>query len=167
MWRYFAGGAGALVLAFAAMFLFRGSAAPEVKVPPAPVAAAGEVQEALPDEAPRAADKTREQKRFDRLDKDKNDAVSRDEFLNLRRRAFAKLDTNGDGRLSFDEWAVRTTTRFAGADKDKSGTLTRAEFATTAPKRRPAQPRCACPKPAAAKKAPSAPVEDEGEGGEE
>lgn len=168
MWRYFAGGAGALILAFSAMFLFRGSAAPEPKVPPAPLAVKGTAQDELPAEAPRASDRTREQKRFDRLDKDKNDAISRDEYLNLRRRAFAKLDTNGDGKLGFDEWAARTTTKFAGADKDKSGALTRAEFATTAPKPRAAQPKCACPKPATAtKKAPSAPAEEEGEGGEE
>lgn len=162
MWRYFAGGAGALVLAFAAMFLFRGSAESEPLIPPAPAAVPGEAQESLPDEAPRATDRTREQKRFDRLDKDKSDAISRDEFLNLRRRAFAKLDGNGDGRLSFDEWAVRTTSRFATADKDKSGALTRAEFATTAPKRRAPTPRCACPKPAAKAAAP-APAEEEGE----
>jgi hypothetical protein len=149
MWRYFVGGAGALVLAFAAMFLFRGSAEFEPKLPPSPVAQAeAQAEDALPAEAPRATERTREQKRFDRLDKDKSDAISRDEFLNLRRRAFAKLDANGDGRLSFDEWAIRSTTRFGTADKDKSGALTRAEFATTAPKRR-AQPRCACPKPAA------------------
>lgn len=148
MWRYFAGGAGALVLAFAAMFLFRSNAASEPKTPPPPAAVAGEIQEELPAEAPRASDRTREQKRFDRLDKDKNDAISRDEYLNLRRRAFAKLDTNGDGKLGFDEWAVRTTGKFAGADKDKSGALTRAEFATTAPKPRAAKPKCACPKPA-------------------
>jgi len=149
MWRYFAGGAGALMLAFAAMFLFRGSAAPEVKVPFAPAAVAEAAEDALPDEAPSASAKTREQKRFDRLDKDRNDTITRDEFFVLRKKAFAKLDTNGDGKLSFDEWAIRNTTKFAGADKDKSGTLSRAEFATTAVKRKAPAPRCACPKPAA------------------
>ena len=148
MWRYFAGGAGALLLAFAAMFLFRGSAAPEVKTPPAPAALAA-VEDALPDEAPSASARTREQKRFDRIDKDKNDTITRDEFFVMRKKAFAKLDTNGDGKLSFEEWAIRGVTRFAGADKDKSGTLNRAEFATTAVKRKPPTARCACPKPAA------------------
>lgn len=161
MWRYFAGGAGALLLAFAAMFLFRGSAAPEVKVPPPPLAQAAD--EALPDEAPSASAKTREQKRFDRIDKDKNDTITKDEYFVLRRKAFAKLDTNGDGRLSFEEWAVKGITRFAGADKDKSGTLNRTEFATTAVKRKPPTARCACPKPAA-KAAPAA--RDEGDGEE-
>jgi len=160
MWRYFAGGAGALMLAFAAMFLFRGSAAPEVTTPPPPVAEAA-AEEALPDEAPSASAKTREQKRFDRVDKDRNDSVTRDEYFATRKKAFAKLDTNGDGRLSFDEWAIRNTTKFVGADKDKSGTLTRAEFATTAVKRKAPAARCACPKPVA-KAAPA----DDGDGEE-
>ena len=166
MWRYMVGGAGALLLAVAGMFLFRGSAAPEVKTPPPPVeAVAGEAEE-LPAEAPRASDRTREQKRFDRLDKDRNDSVTRDEFLAARRKAFAKLDTNGDGKLSFEEAAVRTTTRFATADKDKSGALTRAEFVATAPKRRAAAPRCRCPQGGSgppAKPAPAAPAEEDGE----
>jgi hypothetical protein len=152
MRRYLVGAAGALVLALAGMFMFRGVAATEARTapPPAPAAAAAAVEEdALPAEAPRAADKTREEKRFDRVDKDRNASITREEYLATRRKAFAKLDTDGDGRLSFDEWAVKTTTRFAQADKDKSGSLTRAEFATTAPKRRAAQPRCACPKPVA------------------
>ena len=144
MWRYWVGGAGALLLAVAGMFLFRGSAAPEVKTPPPPVAAF-QGEEELPAEAPRASDRTREQKRFDRLDKDRNDSITREEFLMARRKAFAKLDTNGDGKLSFEEAAVRTTSRFAAADKDKSGALTRAEFATTAPKPRKPAARCRCP----------------------
>ena len=101
----------------------------------------GEV--ALPDEAPRASERTREQKRFDRYDKDRNDAVAREEYLAPRRKAFAKLDLDRDGKLSFEEWAVRTTTKFAEADKDKSATLTRTEFTTTAPKRRP-KAACVC-----------------------
>lgn len=156
MWRYFVGGAGALLLALAAMFLFRGSAAPEGKaLPPAMQAQAGN-EETLPDEAPSATDKTREQKRFDRVDKDKNGSIAQDEYFLSRHKAFAKLDTNGDGKLSFEEWAVKGIARFTGADQDKSGTLTRAEFATTAPKRK-AKPHCACGKPApAAKTAPAA-----------
>ncbi len=164
MWRYFVGGAGALLLGLAAMFLFRGSAATEAKAPPvqpAMQAQAGQ-EEALPDEAPSATAKTREQKRFDRVDKDKNGIIAQDEYFLSRHKAFAKLDTNGDGRLTFEEWAVKGITRFGGADKDKSGTLTRAEFATTAVVRKAKpHPRCACGKPAPASKAP-----DEGDGEE-
>ncbi len=150
MWRYFVGAGAALLLAVAAMFLFRGTAAQMPLVPSPPVADAdAAAEDALPDEAPSASAKTREQKRSDRYDKDRNEAVSREEYLSSRRKAFAKLDTNADGKLAFDEWAAKTTGKFAGADKDKSGTLTRAEFLTTAPKRRAAKPKCACPKPGA------------------
>jgi Ca2+-binding EF-hand superfamily protein len=53
-----------------------------------------------------------------------------------RRNAFARLDTNRDGRLSFEEWAVATSRKFNGADRNRDGGLTREEFATTAPRRR-------------------------------
>ncbi len=148
MWRYFAGAGAAVLLMLAGMFLFRGSAVSEFKLPAAPAARAATTlsDEPLPDEAPKASAKTREQKRFDRYDKDRNDAVSREEYLLSRRKAYGKLDVNRDGRLDFDEWAAKTTTKFAGADADKSGTLTRAEFLATAPKPRTgAKPRCACP----------------------
>ncbi|MCW3836865.1 EF-hand domain-containing protein [Sphingomonas canadensis] len=167
MWRYLAGAVGALLLAGAGVFLFRGTAAPEAKAPPQPLAA---VQEPLPEEAPSAPERSREQKRFDRVDRDKDGTITREEFLALRRRAYAKLDTNGDGKLSFDEWAIRTTKRFAGADKDRSSTLTRAEFATTAVRRKPAAPKCACAPakagPAAKAPPPAAAAEEEGEGEE-
>ncbi|MFZ5746102.1 MAG: EF-hand domain-containing protein [Pseudomonadota bacterium] len=149
MWRYLVGAVAALLLAAAGIFLFRGTAATEPHLPvqaeAAPAVEHGEeAAEAVP--VPRAAARTREQKRFDRYDKDRDDRVTRDEYLASRRKAFAKLDTNGDGKLSFDEWAIRTTTKFAGADKDKSGALSRSEFATTAPKpRAKAAPKCSCP----------------------
>jgi hypothetical protein len=38
-----------------------------------------------------------------------------------RRKAFAKLDKNGNGALSFDEWAVKTIDKFQCADKDRTG----------------------------------------------
>jgi hypothetical protein len=157
MWRYFAGAGAAALLMLAGMFLFRGSAASEFKLPAAPAVrtAAAMAEEPLPAAAPKASAKTREQKRFDRFDKDRNDAVTREEYLAARHKAFAKLDTSHDGRLDFDEWAIKTTTKFAGADADKSGALTRAEFVATAPKPRAgAKPRCVCP---------AAPVKEEAE----
>jgi hypothetical protein len=156
MWRYLVGACGALLLGLAGMFLFRGSAAPERMLPAMPSTAgpvATEQEAPLPDEAPSASAKTREQKRLDRYDKDRNETVTRDEYLASRHKAFAKLDTDGDGRLSFDEWSAKTVAKFTGADKDKSGSLSRAEFAATAMKRS-ARPRCACgpsTKPAVAK----------------
>ena len=66
------------------------------------------------------------------------------ELLEPRRKAFAKLDKDGNGQLSFDEWASRTEAKFAEADADRSGWLTAAEFAETAPKRKAKPARCAC-----------------------
>ncbi|MGK6357009.1 histidine kinase [Sphingomonas sp. DT-207] len=145
MWRYLVGAVAALLLAGAGIFLFRGSAAPKAELPRAPSAqaAAPGGEALLPEEAPRASDRTREQKRFDRYDKDRNDAIAREEYFAPRRKAFAKLDLDRDGKLSFEEWAVRTTTKFAEADKDKSATLTRTEFTATAPKRKP-KAACVC-----------------------
>lgn len=147
MWRYLAGGVAALLMAGAGVFLFQSRATPD-PLPTPPPARAGQAAaepEAELAEVPEAPDRTREEKRFDRNDKDKNGLISLAELQQPRRKAFAKLDKNGDGRLSFEEWAVRTSDKFAAADKDKSGTLTRAEFATTAPKRKPkTTPRCDC-----------------------
>lgn len=148
MWRYLAGGVAALLMVAAGVFLFQSGANPE-PLPPPPVTAGNEAEavELLPALAtiPRATDRTREQKRFDRYDKDRSETITLAEMMESRRKAFAKLDRNGDGRLSFEEWAIRTSTRFSGADKDKSGMLTRAEFATTAPKRRAqTRPGCNC-----------------------
>ena len=63
--------------------------------------------------------------------------------MSARRKAFAKLDTNGNGALSFEEWAVKTIGKFQGADKDKNGVLTAAEYATTAPPP-PKHRTCSC-----------------------
>ena len=145
MWRFLAGVGSALALVAAGLFLFRSDAATE-KLPPPPRAAAisSESEAPLPDDPPAATPRTREQKRFDRYDKDRDGRITRDEYLASRRKAYAKLDTNGDGRLSFDEWAARTTTKFSSADKGRDGTLDPTEFATTAVKRKPAR-RTACP----------------------
>lgn len=146
MWRYWVGALAGLLMAGAALFLFRASAVADMVVPPPPLPAQT-VAEApdLPDTVPEATPKSREERRFNRYDKDRDERITRDEYLASRRKAFAKLDRNGDGRLDFEEWAIRTTTKFAGADKDSSKTLTRAEFATTAVKRRAPRRRADCP----------------------
>lgn len=129
MWRYLAGGLGALLLAGGGLMLWQSIAEIPKMVGPAPAAAD---QASTPSaEPPAATEATREEKRFRRYDKDRNGAVSREEWLASRRKAYAKLDTNGDGKLGFDEWAIKTSTRFAKADADKSGILTSAEFTTT------------------------------------
>ena len=145
MLRYLAGVVSALLLVGAGVFLFRSSATTEAASVPtqrAALAAAGQDAADEDEPLPQASQRTREQKRFDRVDKDRNGSIPRDEYLLGRRKAYAKLDTNGDGRLSFDEWAIKATTKFAGADADRSGALTPVEFATTAVKR---SPRARCP----------------------
>ena len=158
MWRYLTGGAALIAFAGAAVLFLGGKAPSAAVLKPQPAGrvagSADAVPVPLPDAAPEATELTREQKRFDRYDKDRDGAVTRDEYLVARRKTYAKLDVDGDGRLSFDEWAVKAETKFAGADADKSGVLTRAEFATTAVKRKPAR-RVPC--------APAAPPETKGE----
>ncbi len=148
MKQFVLGAGSALLLAAGGVVWWSGSARVESPIPSAPagtpiipLAAAD-----LP-EPPAASEKTREEKRFSRYDKDKNGAIAREEFLAARRKAFAKLDVNGDGRLSFEEYAVKTIERFGKADGDRSATLTPAEFATTRIVRKTskARPRPDCP----------------------
>lgn len=96
-----------------------------------------------PLEAPEASPKSREEKRFSRADKNKDGKIEANELLDPRRKAYGKLDTNGNGALSFEEWAVSTIDKFKGADRDHNGWLTAAEYATTAPPP-PKKKRCAC-----------------------
>lgn len=145
MWRYLAGGAAMIALIAAGFMLFSGKARPVPVLPPQPTAhVSGTVAaEPLPDAAPEATEKTREQKRFDRYDKDRDAKITREEYLVQRRKAYARLDVDGDDKLSFDEWAVKATTKFADADRDKSGAMTAPEFATTAVKRKgPSRVNC-------------------------
>lgn len=151
MWRYLAGGVAALLLIAAGIFWFTTSAVGSdgtAALPAVPQATPAADPGPLPETVPEASERTREQRRFGRYDKDKDGSIAREEYLAARRKAFAKLDTNGDGRLDFDEWAIKATTKFATADSDRSGALTPTEFATTAVARK-ARPKakCACPPP--------------------
>ncbi|WP_380779390.1 EF-hand domain-containing protein [Sphingomonas sp. R86520] len=146
MWRYLAGGTAVIALIVAGFMMFSGKARPGPLLPAQPVSqAAGTTASAepLPDRAPEASDRTREQKRFDRYDKDRDAKITREEYLVQRRKAYARLDVDGDGKLSFEEWAVKATSKFADADRDKSGAMTAPEFATTAVKRKgPVRTNC-------------------------
>ena len=147
MGRFLAGVGSALALMAAGFFWWQSRSEAEPVLPAAPLArhAALSPEALIAPEPPRATDRTREQKRFDRYDKDRNDIISEEEYLASRRKAFAKLDVNGDGRLSFDEWAAKTREKFGKADADRSRSLTRGEFQTTAPVRKPAPKRVDCP----------------------
>jgi hypothetical protein len=142
-----AGVASALLLVAAGFFLWSGQAESEDPVPPAPrprplltplASQAGPVPR-----PPEASEKSKEEKRFGRSDKNKDGRITLEELYQPRRKAFAKLDRNGDGRLAFEEWAASTAEKFAKADGDRSSWLSAKEYETTKPK--PAKPKkCAC-----------------------
>jgi len=111
-----------------------------------------------PLQAPEASEKTKEEKRFSRADKNKDGKVQEEEMLEPRRKAFAKLDANHNGALSFEEWATKTITKFQTADKDRNGWLTAAEYASTAPPRKQHRTSCSCRAPAP--QPASAPTDD-------
>jgi len=145
--RFLAGAAACFLLLTGAFLFWQSRAAVNPSLlPNAPARRAANASffsAAQPLEAPAASQKTREEKRFSRADKNKDGKIEEEEVLAGRRKAFAKLDTNGNGSLSFEEWAAKTITKFQGADSDKNGWLTPAEYATTAPPP-PKKKRCAC-----------------------
>jgi hypothetical protein len=147
MLRFFAGAAASLLLVTGAFLMWQSRAerGPELPKAPPPRAYRASLSTSTPTlEAPEASPKSREEKRFSRADKDKDGKVEPEELLGPRRKAFAKLDANGNGALSFEEWAVTTIDKFKGADKDRSGWLTPAEYATTAPPPPKHKPKCGC-----------------------
>jgi hypothetical protein len=141
--RYVAGLVSVLFLIIGGVLFWqaRPDEAQAVPMPPPPQAS-GKLSP-LP-EPPEATPKSREQKRFARADKDDDGRITAAELFEPRRKAFAKLDANGNGSLSFEEWAVRTVEKLHGADKDRSGWLTPAEYATTAPPPPKRKARCSC-----------------------
>jgi hypothetical protein len=142
MARYLAGVASALLLVVAGFLLWSTRAERDQPVPKAPRAALAVQDDSPPPEPPSALEKTREERRFARYDADEDGIITRTEMLETRRKPFQKLDTNGDGKLAFEEWAVATAERFGKADADRSATLTRAEFATT--RRETKSKKCVC-----------------------
>ena len=146
MARYLAGAAACLLLMTGAFLFWQSHAAenPTLPIAPAPRAASASLfNAAQPLEAPEASQKSREEKRFSRADKNKDGKIEAEEILGARRKAFAKLDTNNNGSLSFEEGAAKTIGKLQGADSDKNGWLTPAEYATTAPPP-PKRQRCSC-----------------------
>lgn len=148
------GGLSAMLLLTGGLFLYQGySQTPDPAAdaipppPPGPVAPLPVGNPKLvgtpPPAVPEARQETREERRFQRYDRDRNGIVSRVEMMSTRSAAFRRLDTDGNNLLSFEEWAVTTSERFATADRDGSSGLNRTEFATTAPPRRP-RSACAC-----------------------
>ena len=145
MARFCAGGVSCVLRVTGAVLLWEGRAQEPVspEAPPPRLAAAAPMSLSPIPNAPSADPKSKEEKRFARADKDENGRITLAELVEPRRKAYAKLDVNQDGKLSFEEWAVRTIDKFEDADADKSKWLTPAEYATTAPKRKP-KPACSC-----------------------
>lgn len=134
-------GLGVALAIGGAVFWMKGLARTDAPVPPPPPDRPMVLADTPAGTPPEAPARTREEKRFDRYDRDRDGQVTRDEYLGARRKAFAKLDANDDGRLDFEEWSARTSDRFAKADADHDRRLDRGEFATTKPKRK-SRPAC-------------------------
>ncbi len=158
--RIVIGALGALLLVAAGIFWWQGRAASDAPQGPHLALAtpkAGASDEPLPEsdagdatgpDLPGVPEATKEQKRFDRLDRNHDNKITMSEMLAHKARAFRKLDVDGNNLLTFDEWSVKAINKFKAADKNGSGYLTRDEFAAT--KAKPRKPSCKCnakPKP--------------------
>jgi hypothetical protein len=149
MGRILVGTGSVTLLLLAGFFAWKGFAQRnDSPVPAAPAqvetAALDDVPE-IPGQPPAADARTREQRRFDRADRDNNGNVTLEEMTFQRQRNFQRLDTDHNGQLNFQEWAASTLRKFADADANHDRALNRAEFATTAPRpRRTASARCDC-----------------------
>ncbi|MFN3988811.1 MAG: hypothetical protein ACK4IS_00985 [Erythrobacter sp.] len=153
MQRTILGGVLALMLAGVGLFWWQGRAAIENYAPPppelAPLVPGDELPLADPGDLkgptpPEVSKRTREEMRFDRYDRNRDNVISRNEMLSTRTAAFRKLDKDGNNLLTFEEWAVATVDKFESADANGDGKLTREEFATTAPKPAKKKPACKC-----------------------
>lgn len=158
--RIVIGALGALLLVAAGVFWWQGRAASDnaPQVPhlalPSPKASATD-DEPLPEadagdatgpELPGVPEATKEQKRFDHLDRNHDGKITMSEMLAPRAKEFRKLDIDGNNLLTFDEWSVKAVNKFKAADKNGSGFLTREEFAAT--KAKPRKQACKCKKEA-------------------
>lgn len=156
MSRLVLGAVSALLLAGSGLFWWQGRASIDTAAPPPPPVSVQPIAEAaldaIPDEdgegfqgaeLPQADEPAREERRFNRIDRNRDNLINRAEALQPRIAAFRKLDKDSNNLLSFEEWAVVSSNRFRMADADGNGTLTRPEFATTKP--RPVRkPACRC-----------------------
>jgi len=153
--RILVGSLGTLLLVASGLFWWQGRAAdhaPSAATHLALEAASSTQADELPDSnvgdavgpgLPEASEQSREQKRFDRLDKNRDSKITRTEMVAPRVKDFRKLDVDGNNLLTFDEWSVATDNRFKGADKNGDGWLSREEYATT--KQKDAKkPACKC-----------------------
>lgn len=157
MQPFIAGAAGMLLMLAAGLFFWVGAQGQDTTIPDAPPPPEPETLEpgGLPMPAsdapvlgpppptpPKAYKASREERRFNRYDRNRDEIITRLELMSSRTKAFKQLDKDGNNLLSFEEWAATTGQKFAGADKDEDGKLTRAEFRTTRPQRSPKKCKC-------------------------
>ncbi len=154
MQRVFIGGVAALLMAGGGLLVWQTMANQPslIPAPPPPASISDKLPVAGPDappyglapptppEAPKAS---REEMRFNRYDRNKDELVSRLEMMGSRTKAFKALERDGNNLLTFEEWAAATGQRFESADVNKDLLLTRKEFARTRPKAVP-RPGCRC-----------------------
>jgi hypothetical protein len=154
--RFLAGGLAATALLGAGFWLWQGKAMQEEPIPapppPVEIAAPLELPKPManapkfgpkPPTPPQAAKTSREEMRFNRYDRNRDEIISRLEMMSSRTNDFKKLDKDGNNLLTFEEWATGTSKRFSNADGNRNGLLTRTEFTSTRPKPA-AKPACKC-----------------------
>ncbi|MBV8685982.1 MAG: histidine kinase [Alphaproteobacteria bacterium] len=151
MMRIAIGSGAAVLLVLAMVFFWKSRASADEGLPAAPEAAAvaasisgGGLPGTPAFVPPEASQRSKDERRFARADRNRDGRLVLAELIEPRRKAFAKLDKDGSGQLSFEEWTGRTSARFAEADSDHSGWLNQAEYASTAPKPKPRAARCGC-----------------------
>ena len=143
MLRFFAGVAACFLFMTGAFLIWQSRAVSGPTLPDAPAPrAAGLFGSRAALQAPEASAKTREEKRFSRYDKNKDGKVQSDEYLAARRKNFDKLDADRNGALSFQEYAVKGIEKFNAAGGRK-GWLSPAQFVATAPPP-PKRKTCSC-----------------------
>ena len=155
MKKFVTGAAGMMLMLTAGLFLWIGAEGQDVPIPAAPPPPEQADPEVLPvadldaetvgpapPTPPKAYKASREEMRFNRYDRNRDEIITRLEMMSSRTDSFRKLDKDGNNLLTFEEWAVATSDRFSGADGDSNGQLTRTEFRSTRPKR--STPRCKC-----------------------
>ena len=76
-----------------------------------------------------AAQQPRHGKLFDKIDIDKDGAITREEARAAHARRFERLDANKDGTISLEEFQAIAERRFARHDLNGDGRVTREEMA--------------------------------------
>ncbi|OYW87203.1 MAG: hypothetical protein B7Z20_05680 [Sphingobium sp. 32-64-5] len=126
--RFVAGAVACLVLMTGGLFWWqiRAEGTEAVRKAPVALAASSSVDEGeelpvgdgdatgeAPPMPPEASTRSREARRFDRYDRNRDGIITRTELMSSRAKAFRKLDRDGNNLLSFEEWAVATSDKFA------------------------------------------------------